>query len=133
MAISKLVDYEATTTHELQGPDKSPLGIHYTVRSDKCQAAINITRKVLANRLAVDAVKDKNSKVFEDMLSLQEALSVDKLVACLVSIDWGVEEWEYGGGPLPDTKAGKTTFCKTDWIFPQIKEKIEALGGFTKA
>jgi hypothetical protein len=133
MAISKLVDYEVTSHHELNGPDGNPVGIGFEVRSNNNPEAQRILKSIAACRMAVDASADKSQAAYEAMFVKIEELNVQFAASCLVSIDWRDEEWNEGEGPLPDTKAGKVTFCKADWIFPQIIEKAKSLGGFTKA
>lgn len=138
MAISKLnpqVDYEVTSVNELKSPDGDPLGILFEVRSDLCKAAKKAVKRqsAAAVSLAMAQQKGESDEAVERWLDKQEGIQLDRLIACIVSIDWGDEEWEEGGGPLDFTPENIALMLKEEWIAIQVAEWIKAATDFTKA
>lgn len=135
MAISKLVDYEVTSTNELLSPDGSGLGIMVTVKSEMSTDVKAISKRITAGLMSLQMAKEKGitDDVIYDRLVSQEDLTIAKAAASIVSIDWGDEEWHEGKGPLPDTVDGNIEFASEDWIYSQLIKWVASISDFTKA
>lgn len=137
MAISKntsKVDFEVTKTFELLDPEKNGTGVMVTVKSDRCEAAKDAQRKIVAAGVSLEFAqrKGEDDAAVVRWLEKQEELQLDRIFACTVSIDWNGEEWNEGDGGLELTRENLAIMLNEEWVAIQFAEAIREVGDFTK-
>src|SRR5690625_1284819 len=127
MAISDLVQYEATFDLDLKHPiNGEDLGIVFHVRSAECDAAKKVLRVTLNKQLAAQK-KGKNLSIQEG-----EEYELKRVSACMAGWDWGDQEFIKGEGAPEFTPENVDAVLKVEWIYKQVSEAISDIANFTR-
>lgn len=138
MSIFNLVDYEAPTAVEIQGPDDSgPIGLTVYVRSSQCNAAVKLQRKATSRTLAMQL---KSGKKGNDEAAIQLMIedtldkAPDVTAACVSGWDASAglkkahpdDNWEF-------TPENVSKYLGIHWLAPQVAEASNDISNFTTA
>jgi hypothetical protein len=140
MAISKLINLDQTVTVDLKFKGE-PIGVSFEVRSIENPDAQMIVRKRRSKAMTKMAMSGKKDVAIEDeaMADLVSDMidpSADVLATCVVSWDWGNEEFEEGEGAPEFSHENVVRVLShpaSFWIRPQIQQAAQNIEGFTKA
>lgn len=136
MSIFNLVDYEASTAVEIQGPDDSgPIGLTIHVKSSQCKAAVKLQRKSTSKALAMQLKAGKKGRDESSIQTMIEGTldnAPDVTAACVTGWDVSAElkkahpddDWEF----TPEN-VGK--YLGIHWLAPQVAEAADDISNFT--